>query len=390
MKFKYFTFRIPTTILKLKMTNQNLSKQELILTLQLSMKISYDKMKVYLRKKLLIEKQKNARAECIQQTMDAKYKRELSQLKLENERLQTNNQELKGQVETKSETIGSLTSVIDNLRTLLQESDLANTAVKMEYESKIAKLNMQLTSQTENSRLRMQQERNALMFKSDCEKGALIRNGLREKQDYFEQTNNNKLEYESKTGKWNASLNFTTQQKYDSQHAILQAENSRLQREIKNQQLDINNLKYKNINLTDRKSNAYKVTIKLISMIASQNLYNAANCTREFLSKHVPTNLGSINTPLVFNDLDDPIIRAVIQVCTPETGKNKFVGRLEELYHKGYHNSYQGPCKISSLLMGSYVADFSSNSTNSISMSFRTVTTTHLKKKLNLFNHYGP
>lgn len=264
----------------------------------------------HLRKRLTTEKQKNARAERVQQRTDSKHKRELFRKNQEIERL---------------------------------KSQLAT----LEFEKR------------------------AVIYHSVSEKGALTRN-------LEQQINNMKLEFESQTAKWKAQL-LTTKRKHDLQHAAFQA----LHQEIKKQAHDI-------AKITAKENNANVVTRKLISMVASKNLYNAENSTKEFLSRHVPTNLGNINTPLVFTDLDDPIIKAIIQVCSSGGGQNKFVTRLEELYRNGYHNSYQGPCKTSSLLMGDFVADFSSNCTNSISMTFRTVNTTHLKKKLNLFNHYGP
>ena len=133
---------------------------------------------------------------------------------------------------------------------------------------------------------------------------------------------------------------------------------------------------------------SFQVFVQLLTMMVQTGNFDKSNCTKDFLERHVPTNLKSSGKSIRINSMNHPVIRAFRHICK-NSNKYNFNTRLAELFESGHF----GPKKArtNSMTLGRSVADFSAKAKNSIEFKIRKLHNTDLHKNFNGENcHFGP
>ena len=118
--------------------------------------------------------------------------------------------------------------------------------------------------------------------------------------------------------------------------------------------------------LKRRTERAVQSATSIVTLLSIGICYNAANCTENFLSRHIPkptlTDLPQISLELP--DLADPFTQAFVNNCG-----SQFTNRLESLFENGHFGKDE--TKTSSLILGKVVADFRAGLGNAVQLTFR-------------------
>lgn len=128
---------------------------------------------------------------------------------------------------------------------------------------------------------------------------------------------------------------------------------------------------------TEKDSRVYLFACMVLTMMSNGKKFNLGTSLESFLSAYVPASIHTKEQEIVFNDLDDPIVRAFMKlspVRNPFSGETEsaFVSRVKGLFNDGFYEVEKMCRKKHSIILGDFVADFSSHSglSNSITLSF--------------------
>ena len=282
-----------------------------------------------------------------------------------------------------------LQGIIANLKQELKKEIEKNQVQTTEQvqKSKIESLNNQIVDHIENNKMlstkltEVQTLQKNTVFKRDqleVKVNQLNVTLQKKTQAFFDKLQNLQSNF-SHANNNNEDITSIKNSNHKTEQRLRQAneENKKLNLRIAQQQNAINNF-------TQNNRQAYDFIVKTLQMIGRTNNYSTSNCTSNFLSRHVPNNIPSC-TPqsFIFNDLNDPILRAFREVSGMKT---QFNDRLEKLFNIGWFGENQ--TNINSLIFGNFVADFHSTVSKSINVKFRVFQQNYLPKENGKFYHF--
>ena len=138
--------------------------------------------------------------------------------------------------------------------------------------------------------------------------------------------------------------------------------------------------------ITEKFNSRDKSTTEFTNLVVGTMCLTRAYVLRStyaFLGKHVPGKRFPFGSSMRFTDINDPILQAVIDIFQggmPASFISTFKRRLEQLFDKGYFGRNHGAKTQHSILLGEFVAHFSSEPSTSkfIKLHFSPITSVTL------------